>query len=421
MPVTNVRQNNGMIEVTFSVSLDGSMLDIEEALQESLNEAGCAVMEKALESFDTDGSPIKIGDTTLKTKGRFRQAYETPYGKAHVERHVYQTSKGGKTFCPLEQNARMVLNSTPRYAKIVSSKYSRMGANVLRRDLLECNGRKISHNYAMDLSNFVGALVQAKEETWEYDLPEFDKPVAAISVGLDGTCMLMRDGNWREAMCGSIALYDARGERLHTIYAGASPEYGKSIFLERFGREVERIKCRYPDVIYLGLADGAKVNWDFLIPRTDRQTIDFYHAREYLAQAAEAICGHGTKRDEWENSQSHRLKHVRGGAKKVLDEMKQAQPNVKGWQKQDNLRKAITYFENHRTKMQYWKNVDEGLPIGSGVTEAACKILIKQRMCISGSRWKDEGAAAVIALRSLELTPGRWEQFWKYANQFGIK
>jgi len=421
MPVTKVQENNGMVEVTFSVKLDGSMLDMEEALQESLNEAGCAVMEKALESFDTDGSPIKIADTRFSCKGRFKQAYETPYGKAHVERYIYQTSKGGRTFCPLEHNANLALNSTPRYAKIVAGKYSRMGADTLRRDLLECNGREISRDYVMTLGNFIGALAQAKDATWEYELPEFDKPVAAISIGLDGTCMLMREGDWREAMCGSIALYDSQGERLHTIYAGASPEYGKGIFLERFEREVDRVKAKYPDAIYLGLADGAKVNWDFLTPRTDRQTLDFYHAREYVAQAAGAICGHGTKRDEWEEQQSHRLKHVRGAAKKLLDEMKESLPKIKGWQKQDDLRKAITYFENHRAKMQYWKNVDDGLPIGSGVTEAACKILIKQRMCISGSRWKDEGAAAVIALRSLELTPGRWEQFWKYANQFGIK
>jgi len=236
MPVTNVQKNNGMVEITLSVKLDGSMLEMEEALQDSLNEAGCAVMEQALESFDTDGSPIKIADTKFSCKGRFKQAYETPYGKAHVQRHIYQTSKGGRTFCPLEYNANLVLNSTPRYAKIIAGKYSRMGADTLRRDLLESNGRQISRDYVMKIGNFIGALAQAKDATWEYELPEFDKPVATISIGLDGTCMQMREGDWREAMCGSIALYDVKGERLHTIYTGASPEYGKATFLERFGR-----------------------------------------------------------------------------------------------------------------------------------------------------------------------------------------
>ena len=60
MPVTNVQESNGIVEVTFSVNINGSMLDIEEAVQKSLNEAGCALMERAIESFDTDGCRLKL-------------------------------------------------------------------------------------------------------------------------------------------------------------------------------------------------------------------------------------------------------------------------------------------------------------------------------------------------------------------------
>jgi len=60
------------------------------------------------------------------------------------------------------------------------------------------------------------------------------------------------------------------------------------------------------------------------------------------------------------------------------------------------------------------------LPIGSGVTEAACKTLIKQRLACSGMRWKEEGASAVIALRTLEMTAGRWEQFWGQVDRYGV-
>ena len=70
--------------------------------------------------------------------------------------------------------------------------------------------------------------------------------------------------------------------------------------------------------------------------------------------------------------------------------------------------------------MQYWRNTAENLPIGSGVTEAACKTLIKQRLVCSGMRWNDQGASAVIALRSLEITEGRWEEFWRHIGQYGL-
>jgi len=43
-------------------------------------------------------------------------------------------------------------------------------------------------------------------------------------------------------------------------------------------------------------------------------------------------------------------------------------------------------------------------PIGSGVTEAACKVIVKQRLFNSGMKWKGQGAKAVLCLRSLNYT-----------------
>ena len=85
----------------------------------------------------------------------------------------------------------------------------------------------------------------------------------------------------------------------------------------------------------------------------------------------------------------------------------------------NHIRAKLRYYENHKDKMSYARQVSENLPIGSGVTEAACKVLIKQRMCQSGSRWKDKGASAVLTLRALKITKGRWQQFWNYVMRHG--
>ncbi len=42
-----------------------------------------------------------------------------------------------------------------------------------------------------------------------------------------------------------------------------------------------------------------------------------------------------------------------------------------------------------------------GLPIGSGVTEAACKTLATQRMKRSGMHWRQEGGQAVLTFRAM--------------------
>lgn len=423
MPATLIEQKNTTLTIQFTVEFTGHMLADEQSLQQALNEAGQAAMVPMIKQFDTHGEPIRVNGTKHTVKDYAPQTYETPYGPVQVERHTYQTSKGGRAYVPLENDARMVLNSTPRYSQIVSGKYARFGADSIRDDLLECNGREISRNYAKKLSDFVGTIAGCYETEWEYDLPEFDRPVHAITLGLDGTCMLMHKDGWREAMCGSIAFYDAQGERLHTIYCSATPEYGKEKFKEKFGREIERVQKTFPNVVYLGLADGAKDNWTFLKIYTKRLLLDFYHAREYISKAASAIFGRDhLNKQIWEDNFSHDLKNKQGTASQLIKELQKQRANLdrKNFiERDEEIRQVITYYKNHKNKMSYARHIKENLPIGSGVTEAACKTLIKQRMCISGSRWKNDGASCVLALRTLKLTTGRWQQFWNYVMRHG--
>lgn len=60
------------------------------------------------------------------------------------------------------------------------------------------------------------------------------------------------------------------------------------------------------------------------------------------------------------------------------------------------------------------------LPIGSGVTEAACKTLVKQRLCGSGMQWTRRGAQTVLTLRALLLSTSRWASLWTYLDKHGI-
>jgi hypothetical protein len=418
------RQIRDSITIEVTLPLTGSMLQAEEAIQDALKEVGLLATEEKLKRFDTDGSPIQLGSVRMTSKGQFAQDYETPYGSVAVPRHVYQTSEGGKTFCPLEENARMILNATPRFAKLVSYKYAEAGADAVVDDLRECHHRKISNRYVKSLGDTVGAYAVAKEETWNYALPKFERPCASIAIGVDGTCMLLHEDGWREAMAGTIAFYDAQGERLHTIYAGATPEYGKEKFHTKFHREVDRVKEAYPNVPYIGLGDGAADNWSYLKPMTDQQTLDFYHASEYVGKAAVVMFKGAKKKDEreaWLENQLHQLKHKQGAASRLLSVLEEFVSTrlVKNAEDRKKILSTITYLENQKGRMKYSYSVERNWPIGSGVTEAACKTLIKHRLCKSGSRWKDDGALAVLSIRGLRLTPGRWQEFWRNIDHYG--
>ncbi len=414
-------QTDDTLVIEITIPLERSMLEGEGSIEQALNEAGTLATGELLKCFDTDGSAIQMGSTKLTSKGQVEKTYQTPYGETRVERHVYQSPKGGATFCPLERDARVIQGGTPKLAKMLSHKYSKLSVDEVKTDLQSNHGRVLSRGYIQKVSEMVGTLAQAKEEHWHYSTPALDVPVATVSIGLDGTTIYLREQGYRIAMVGTLALYDGAGERLHTTYIGASPEYGKASFLERMRQEIAHIKQLYPDALYIGLADGATDNWSFLNQHTSIQVTDFWHATEYLAQAGEVIFPSkrdGVQKKQWLDERCHKLKHLKGAAGRILNELKDKLEVKLSTSNREKLQKAVSYFTNQKARMRYYSLVNQALPIGSGVTEAACKMIVKQRLCQSGMKWNEKGASIILSLRTLERS-NRWEQFWGKINQYG--
>src|SRR5512143_478493 len=422
MNATIIARTPTSFTLQIEVPYNASMLDFEETLQQRLNEAGVVATAEGLQQFDTDGAPITVGPVKLTTKGQVEKDYQTPYGVATVARHVYQSPQGGPTYCPLDRDARIVVSSTPRFAKVLSHKYAEFSSPRVQIDLEENHGRVISRCLIQDVADAVAAAL-AKEEDWSYTLPKFDEPPATVAISLDGTCTLMCEDGWPEAMVGTLAFYDREGERQHTIYLAATPEYGKAKFLGRLEAEIDRAKAKCPDARYVGIADGAKGNWEFLGRHTDVQVTDFWHAVEYLGKAAVVLYrGQPQSRKAWLDEACHRLKHEPGGAEWVLKRLRSL-ARERPWAKGDeDVQSAIRYFANpsEAGRMDYAARVVAMEPIGSGVTEAACKVIVKQRLCGSGMKWTEDGAAVVLGLRALSYTPERWDQFWSKVDRWGF-
>jgi hypothetical protein len=310
---TVVERTDERVTVQVSVALRGSLLEMEEAILEATNAVGCCATEEALKDFDTDGSPIRVGETKLTARGRHPKEYQTPYGVVEVERYVDQTSRGGRIFGPLEQQGRIVRGATPRFASQLSHKYAQLNVRAVQQDLELNHGRRVATSSIQNVAEWVGTLATAKEETWEYALPALEVPIATVAVSLDGAMIPMADSDgWREAMVGTLSFDDHEGERQHSVYLAAAPEHGKQAFLQRFEREIERAMQHLPDARFLGIADGAASNWTFLEQHTERQLIDFFHATESIAKLAQMRHPQrhaGDKRAAWQHTQCRRLKH----------------------------------------------------------------------------------------------------------------
>jgi hypothetical protein len=61
------------------------------------------------------------------------------------------------------------------------------------------------------------------------------------------------------------------------------------------------------------------------------------------------------------------------------------------------------YFQNHGHKMDYPRYEAMGLHIGSGIAEAACKLVIQTRFKRCGMRWSRNGAERLLKLRQTYL------------------
>ena len=223
-----IKRDGDDITLQITINLRGSLLEAEETIQDAVNEIGCLATQEALKRFDADGAPIVLGDVIWTHKMTNPKPYQTPYGE---ERHLYQTAKGGKSYCPLEHNARIIRHATPRFAKQLAHKYAEMNVNRVCHDLLDNHGRKIAASYVQNVADWVGSIACATEEDWDDEPPAFDRAVSTVVLSLDGAHLPIKDEGYKQAMVGTISLYT--GDKSVYIQCTEAPESGKATFIKR--------------------------------------------------------------------------------------------------------------------------------------------------------------------------------------------
>ena len=70
MSVEIIKREGNKLTVEITVDLEGSMLEMEEIIQKSVNELGLIETAEALKHFDTTGEVIEIGELKMTSKGQ---------------------------------------------------------------------------------------------------------------------------------------------------------------------------------------------------------------------------------------------------------------------------------------------------------------------------------------------------------------
>jgi hypothetical protein len=274
---------------------------------------------------------------------------------------------------------------------------------------------------------FVAKLQKARLLAWMKQAQESSgrhRPV--LAVGRDGIMIPMRSGGYQEASTATVSVYDRQRQRLGTVYLGQMPETKQATLsaeltgllketLEAWQGPAPRLACvtdkgSAPDAYYKQVLkkmkhprDGKRLAWEWVL--------DFFHVCGYIGKMAAALFGAETKEGmAWFAKMRHWLRDRKQGAAHVLRSATHHRGHRKMTKAQrTEFGKAYRYVRNHRRWMDYQGYRRRGLPIGSGVTEAACKTVFTQRFKRSGMRWRRESGQVILDLRVCYLS-GIWEE-----------
>jgi len=174
------------------------------------------------------------------------------------------------------------------------------------------------------------------------------------------------------------------------------------------------------------LVDGGEKQLQIILANIKRYRpdviliLDFIHVLEYVWKAAHGLFSVGSQEAQaWVAEQA--LLILKGEVSNVaVDMRREATRRQLGQTRRKPVDKCADYLTKYLPMLEYDLYLSEGLPIATGVIEGACRHLIKDRMDLTGARWRLKSAEAVLRIRSLRSS-GDFEEYWTFhrAREYG--
>ena len=177
-------------------------------------------------------------------------------------------------------------------------------------------------------------------------------------------------------------------------------------------RDADRLKFRDASE-RISLSDGAPwIREQYLLhfAELDGLGLDFYHLGENVHRARRKVFGEESSEGKaWADDLMHEFKH--DGYAVAWERLVQWRATLKRSPKKRKAADTLLNYVSSREEMiQYPEFRKKEWQIGSGPTEAQCKLTVG-RLKGRSRRWDRPNAAAVTALDSLERS-GQWHKYW---------
>jgi hypothetical protein len=432
---------------------------VEGRLLEMAKAWGRAQMARAMKRADAEASELEINGERWGNRRVTRHDYETVFGTVALPRAVYQQSGRGRVAVPLDLRLGVVEGTyTPRLARIATRALASMPEQEAADLLGEVGTATLSNSTIGRLSRAMAARHEQRREVIAATIREthvIPAQAVTVQVGLDGV-MVPQDGEharprgrktrspepprhetrygvvcdpgpaahdgtmgraWHEGSVGTLAFYDADGERLDTIYLARMPEPYKKTLVAELEAELRSVLLERPTMNVVWASDGADPQWQALDGIESRlppectgnrmKLVDAFHVAEYVQKAADAIWSSDSGEAHVQSATwRETIKSKRDGPAEVLRSMRARLGAPRTASGRKDLREAIDYIarQNRLGRMKYVEAQRRGYPIGTGVTEAAAKTVVGSRMKRAGARFSQHGGQTVMLFRTAILS-----------------
>jgi hypothetical protein len=277
---------------------------------------------------------------------------------------------------------------------------------------------------------------QARSQPGEQGQP---KEIERLYIELDGVLARMRRGSvpmekeerqrkgdvYREIKAGAVFRAE-RGPKRSELVPGVyvdTPEPDTLRYVARrtakggFGWLLYQLALdggleQAQQVVVIG--DGAPWIWNLAAEHFPGavEIVDLYHAKEHVWEVAHAVFGCGTAGGTAWATQACSL--LEEGQIEVLISAIAALPPIppEPGQARSCPERAVDYFTTNAARMRYPAFRAQGMHLGSGIAEAACKTIVSTRAKRSGMRWTPEGIDALLPVRTSVLN-GAYDSLWQ--------
>jgi hypothetical protein len=399
-----------------------------------------------LEPADVHALPLEVrfqGSTFRRLGRKTPQQVSTLFGPVHLRRLGYRAAptQGEPVLFPLCRQLGVAHSTTPALLECVGRYQAQTGAtqNQTLQRLRSEHALFWGVKRLRQVTDFLAEAAQEHRQeaqaeqvlAWLEDAHASrgrHRPV--LSVGRDGITLGLRIKGgviYEVATTATPSVYDRGGRRLGTVYLAYVPESGQATMSQQLTGLVQEVLLRWagplPRLSYVTDAGDNETAYYRAVLRSMRHpvtgkrlvwqwVVDYYHAALRLSTMAEALFAAGQKSWAW-TRKMQKLLLKPGGVGRVLHSAAalRSRYKLKG-KRLKEFRGAYRYLQQRRKHMRYAEYRRLGVPIGSGVTEAACKTVYTQRLKLSGMRWKKPGAQTILTLRVILLS-GVWTQVFE--------